>query len=432
MTDPQPESEHLDSALLALSRRPRALLALLRATLPESALESLARDAGTYRKGADVAAALVEPIVQRRKHRRRIVEDLLAALPVDAAPDSAQLASPLARFFRREALLAGLRRFLCAGDLESWERAGELLESWSEWFAPAPEAAPPARPAGVAREEEPPPAPAANKEAEALAARLQEARKETERLADELGRERKRREAIQEQLAESRDAAEEERRRATAAKRKFQQATEASLRERVLEEELEKVRHAREVLAQKFQILEEEREDLHAVLEDHDRFQALPPEEVPSFRARPLQPEERELAETLAARRGSDGTAFRVLVVGGGEPQLRHREKLVEYAQVLGFHSDWRMAEYTSWHKEMERLEIDMARRFDALVILHWNRTTFTRKAREICNRLGQKPCLTCHYEGFTSLRRCLQAVLRQLLGVRPPYSGRGGRDLQL
>ena len=68
--------------------------------------------------------------------------------------------------------------------------------------------------------------------------------------------------------------------------------------------------------------------------------------------------------------------------------------------------------------REMNRLATDMNTRYDALVILHWNRTTFTRKAREICNESGQKPCVTCHYEGFTSLRRTLQETLRQLLAA--------------
>jgi len=112
------------------------------------------------------------------------------------------------------------------------------------------------------------------------------------------------------------------------------------------------------------------------------------------------------------------GRSFKVLVIGGGEPQHRHLDKLEEYAEVMGFESDWRMAEYVSWHKEMNRLGTDMNTRFDALVILHWNRTTFTRKAREICNEAGHKPCITCYYEGFTSLRETLQECLRQLIAA--------------
>ena len=77
------------------------------------------------------------------------------------------------------------------------------------------------------------------------------------------------------------------------------------------------------------------------------------------------------------------------------------------------------MAEYVSWHKEMDKLATDMRTRYDALVILHWNRTTFTRKAREVCNQAGQKPCITCYYEGFTSLRETLQECMRQLLARR-------------
>ena len=76
------------------------------------------------------------------------------------------------------------------------------------------------------------------------------------------------------------------------------------------------------------------------------------------------------------------------------------------------------MAEYQAWHRAMDGLRRDMQERYDALVILHWNRTTFTRKAREICDSGGAKPCLTCHYEGFTNLRESLQECLRELLAA--------------
>jgi hypothetical protein len=74
------------------------------------------------------------------------------------------------------------------------------------------------------------------------------------------------------------------------------------------------------------------------------------------------------------------------------------------------------MAEYVSWNKEMKRLKQDMEKNYDALVILHWNRTTFTKNARAICNAKNQKPCITCHYEGFVNLRQTLQECLGQLL----------------
>nr|MBC8327431.1 hypothetical protein [Planctomycetota bacterium] len=79
-------------------------------------------------------------------------------------------------------------------------------------------------------------------------------------------------------------------------------------------------------------------------------------------------------------------------------------------------HGRWRRAEYTPWHKEITLLSRDMERNFAALIVLHWTRTTSPRRARDICNQQGQKPCLTCHYEGFVSLRQTLQECLRQLL----------------
>ena len=246
--------------------------------------------------------------------------------------------------------------------------------------------------------------------------RLKESGGEVARLQDELGRERKRRHDLAEQLDGLRQELAELRQRLAERKRQQAEAKTPGERERELQQQFAELRHELQILQQKFEIVETERQDLRAVLEDHDRFLEQEPEEVASFRERPLQPEERELAARLTARAQAGVPRYRVLVIGGGEPQLRHRDKFLEFGEVLGFAGEWRMAEYTSWQREMERLENDMRQRFDALVILHWNRTTFAHHARAICNQVGQKPCLTCHYHGFTSLRRSLQETLRQLL----------------
>jgi len=203
--------------------------------------------------------------------------------------------------------------------------------------------------------------------------------------------------------------------RASERKKQLRNAISSSDREDQLEAVLESLRRELNIEKQKRQMVAEESDDLRACLEDRDRFDAVEEEEVPSFRQRPLLDRECTLSEELTARRQA-GQSYRILVVGGGEPQFRHRDKLEEYAEVMGFQSSWRMAEYTSWHKEMDRLATDMNTRYDALIILHWNRTTFTRRARLVCDTAGHKPCITCYYEGFTSLRETMQLCLRQLL----------------
>lgn len=217
---------------------------------------------------------------------------------------------------------------------------------------------------------------------------------------------------LKEELVEAESERRVAEQRATDWKKRLAATAEASEREQLLLRETEEARRDLHLAQQKVELLSFEREDLRAVLEDRDRFDQYREEEVPSFRNRPLLDKENQ----LAARLMDAGAKFRILVVGGGEPQYRHRDKFEEYAEVMGFVGDWRMAEYVSWHKEMDKLATDMNTRYDALVILHWNRTTFTRNAREVCNKAGQKPCITCYYEGFTSLRETLQECLRQLL----------------
>ena len=134
---------------------------------------------------------------------------------------------------------------------------------------------------------------------------------------------------------------------------------------------------------------------------------------MPSFRNRPLTEKEYALGKKLNSAEEQGNSKFRILVVGGGEPQYRHLDKFKEYAKILGFKGTWRLAEYTSWHKEMDRLGRDMASRYDALVILHWNRTTFGRQARAICNQKGQKPCI--NIAGVLNISVTAVVINRQL-----------------
>lgn len=363
------------------------------------------------------SASLADAIGQNPKTREAVVRKLECHAPQIEPPDAKILKPDNLRFFRRQALVSALWQELLRPEEEAWQQVAQNLEAWRDFLGPASEPVeekPAPRPAPPPPSKKPRHGP--RSENQALQQRLRQCQEERNRLQDELGAERQRRQGLREELAETGAERRAERLRATELKRRLESIAAASEREQLLQTEVAETQRQLHVLTQKFQILEEEREDLHGVLEDHDRFQQIPDEEIPSFRDRPLQPEEHALSDRLGALADEGRTPFRVLVVGGGEPQYRHREKLEEYAEVVGFRAHWRMAEYTSWHKEMDRLAADMEQHFDALVILHWNRTTFTRKARAICNKKGQKPCLTCHYEGFVSLRQTLQECLRQLL----------------
>lgn len=398
----------LDTALLFLSRDPSSLAALLQRLLPPAELQKLARLAGRKKAGKPQPslqiAEFLAPIAKLRKATVAALEEQLPE--VDVAPEiEAEQAAETAP----ATLLEALAFDLTTADEPARERLTARLETWMDLLPLREDEAPVKKAAAVSPEA---PAPPVAGKAEVLKEQLRVARRETARLEEELGRERRRRAELKEQLAESDDDRRVAEQRAAEWKKRLAASTEASAREQLLVKEAEEARLDLHVAQQKVELLSFEREDLRAVLEDRDRFDATREEEVPSFRNRPLLDKE----NMLAARLEEHGNRFRVLVVGGGEPQYRHRDKFEEYAEVMGFVGDWRMAEYVSWHKEMDKLATDMNTRYDALVILHWNRTTFTRNAREVCNKAGQKPCITCYYEGFTSLRETLQECLRQLL----------------
>lgn len=409
----------VDSVLLWLSRDGGDLEWLLERMLaPQELLAALREQGAPRRPGSTAAHAVAALLPQNERLRSRVAQRLLEAAPDGPAP---ALPAPAPNGVPAPGLetiaLAPddwrrvLRDALASGSEDGAEAIRSARSRAGDGFAPRADA-----PRDPARRAKPEGAPArraaeAAPAPEAVAERL---RQELAQLQRELAREHTRRRELAEELDRARAELRSESQRASEFKKRLAAAKDPGARERELQELADRAAHEIAVLRQKFGFLEEERDDLRACLEDYDRFLALPAEEVPSFHNRPLLPEEVELKRALESR----GRAFRVLVVGGGEPQHRHTDKLTEYAAAVGFAAEWRMAEYVSWHREIDKLAADMKTRFDALVILHYNRTTFTRHARAICDDAGHKPCITCRYEGFTSLRASLRECLRQLVAA--------------
>lgn len=404
----------IQSSLLEISRDPAHLERALLLFLPKSALQQLAKGAGRRLPGRpDPAAQLAGLLPKQPRLAQQVAEAMARALADKETSGPEGPTSALAQWM--------LQKDHIAEEFVSLLEACAQVPTAETRFEPR-----------QAQEKAKPSAKATPESSEDLAAEVAIAReqKDNQRLKEQLAQVRRILSERQDELGllrkdlrqaeENLERADAERRdaehRASARKRQLQDATASSDREEQLELALESARRELNIEQQKRQMITEESEDLRACLEDRDRFDAFAEEEVPSFRNRPLLDKEKELAQDLA-QHAQSGAHFRILVVGGGEPQLRHQDKLQEYAEVMGFESNWRMAEYTSWHKEMDRLGSDMNTRFDALVILHWNRTTFTRRARKVCDDAGHKPCLTCYYEGFTSLRETMQTCLKQLLG---------------
>lgn len=427
-------ADQLESALLYLGRSPQELGVGLVLLLGSEQVTSLAKNAGRRRAGkVDFAMILADAVLSSEKVRNAVVKALLDSLPEPLLLPELMLDKEHHEHLSRAAKLAVLAQELGSSDEESWESARLHIVAWAAMLL-APEmleddsttaslGADPNlnnHPGASSSQQRASKISKLNsrikkleRDKDGLKARFDESKREVSRLQKEVGIAHTRYQGAREEWTEAKTAASEERRRATEFKRKLNESSSPANRELALSEELEQLAKRLHISEQKFEMVETEREDLRACLEDHDRFNKMPDEELPSFRNRPLISEEQELANLLAAE---DKPPARVLVVGGGEPQYRHLDKFSEYAAVLGFEGSWRMAEYDSWHKEMDRLAKDMESNFDGLVILHWNRTTFTRKAREICNIKGQKPCITCHYEGFVSLRQSLGICLRQIL----------------
>lgn len=405
----------LDSTLLFLSREVQVLAALLERFLAPTECQALARVAGRRKAGKLSAAQQVAEILpQHPKLRKAVVQALWEALPTERK--SADFDQDDAQAQSQETLRSALAYDLVLADGEARQRVLDCMTAWQDYIEVREEAAEETGATSKVKAKPKAEHAAAVTSEEKLAAfkeQLLDARRAQSQLEEEMGQERKRRTELKEQLIDAVSERRDANARAASWKKKLADSSLASDREKDLIEEAVDARQGQHLAEQKLDLLIWERDDLRACLEDRDRFHALVEEEVPSFHNRPLLQKEQDLAALMA----ETGLPFRVLVVGGGEPQYRHRDKLEEYAEVMGFSSTWRMAEYVSWHKEMNKLATDMNTRYDALVILHWNRTTFTKKAREVCNQSGQKPCITCYYEGFTSLRETLQECLRQLLG---------------
>jgi|FLOH01.1.fsa_nt_gi hypothetical protein len=405
----------LDSALLFMSRKPAQLAHLLEWFLPPAVLQELACTSGRRKAGRlQPALAIADVIENHAKLRRNVVTALLSERP-DAEPLAETETDELSGV-APERLLASLFEAMSAEHLLDWQRIPPLADRFGEILVAKEDTPnhPPARALTPSNSRHSAAAGPSNP-LEKLKKQVRSLRAEKAVLQAALGKEHQRKQELLEQVETARSERRDAQTRAAELKRQLVATSSAEERERLLIEESADARRLQHLAEQKIELLVYERDDLRACLEDLDHFDSLTEEEIPSFRNRPLLEKEVRLAQQLER----SGAPFRVLVVGGGEPQFRHQGKLDEYAEIMGFHSHWRMAEYVSWHKEMDRLGTDMNTRFDALVILHWNRTTFTRKAREICNQAGHKPCITCYYEGFTSLRETLQECLRQLLATR-------------
>jgi hypothetical protein len=404
----------VETSLLTASRDPACLERLLRLILENGTLTRLVKGAGRRLPGRpDPAFQLAGLLGRQPGLAGKVAEEVAEAVDRLLAAEATALdGSPLRPL--AQALAAGEAEAACGEKLDACaalpsaeERLKAAAVTPVAATTPVPAAKTPPPPAeGPSRKEQ---------ENRRLKEQLAQLRRVLSEQQGELGELRRSLQKEEEAVALAEAARRDAERRASDRKRQLKDATAASDREEQLELELEEARRALSIERQKRELVALESEDLRACLEDRDRFDAVAEEEIPSFRDRPLLAREQNIAARLEAL-AAGGRQLRVLVVGGGEPQFRHRDKLEEYGEAMGFASTWRMAEYTSWHKEMDRLATDMNTRYDALVILHWNRTTFTRKARQVCDAAGHKPCITCYYEGFTSLRETMQTCLEQLL----------------
>jgi len=429
MTDSQVPalSRRIESALFYLARKPETLACLLEVLLsPSTCLGLLRKIPGHRPVRGGPALELARCLQERPALGRPLARAVADSLPEEEPPPKTFLKKSSGAWLREERLLAALREALAGGEPE-WKQAESWILAWRPFLGKAQDPDLPA-PRQAAS---PPPAPSPavsdgqvdslRREKRQLQKDLRAERRKLARLQKEIGKTREERDEARREAGRARAGTEEERRMAAGWKRELEQAAEPTQREGELKKKLARLRHDHSLLKKKFLIREEEIEDLREIQKDNDHFLTLPEEDIPSFRGRPLQKEEQELAQALEARAADGRRPFRILVVGGGEPQFRHREKLEEFAQVIGFQNTWRLADYSSWHQKINLLKTDMQSRFDALVILHWNRTTFTRVARDICNQAGQKPCITCNYQGFVNLRTTLRECLRQLQAAETP-----------
>lgn len=419
-----PDAERCESALFALARDPQTLAALFRAALGPALLAEQASHLARRRANESSEDALAHAFLENKRARKSLVAAVLGCLPACELPAGDWDAEGLLPHIRPTTVRAALRASLlaCDGEEESTTDAlAEQLQAWEPWLGE-----PPAEQVGASRRPTPKPpprraqrpSPSAEKDLAEKKRQLKLAEKRANDLGQQCSDVSKRLEKEKANHEKAKAQVKFEKRRSTQLKQQLRAARSPSDRLQKAEGQARDARHDLVVLERKFELIQAEVDDLRGVLEDMDLYLAQPEEAVESFRGRPLPAQEQALAETLEGRGIAGAGPFRILVVGGGEPQYRHKDKFREYAALLHFEGKWRMANYTSWQNEMKRLKREMRDRFDAMVILHWNRTTFTKNARRICNDEGQRPCVTCHYEGFVSLRKALQETLRQLLAA--------------
>ncbi|MCI0587075.1 MAG: hypothetical protein L0323_09575 [Planctomycetes bacterium] len=217
-----------------------------------------------------------------------------------------------------------------------------------------------------------------------------------------LGEANERIRALEEDVRRESDARREADRRAAEHKRVKEEALAPSEREAALRTDLDAARRQGEVLGEKLEWLEEQL----ALAQQEE-------EEAPSKPAETA--EEEALAGRVAAFAARRGRRPSVLVIGGARKQYSHKPKFDALKARVGIEGEWEWADYDGWHRRMQRLRHEMDRRHDGLVILHWNRTTFTEKAREAAER-ADRLHRTVQYRGFLSLRRGLLDLLKQIL----------------
>jgi len=271
-------------------------------------------------------------------------------------------------------------------------------------------AVPPERPRGeeaaaeAGRERDEAKARAATLEREAARQReeLARLRRDLDELRRRLGEANETSRGLQARLGAEEQARRDADRRAAEHKRQKEGALTPSDRERDLKKALEDARRENQTLAEKIEVLEDQ-----IALENQ-------PEEEPAA-SRASEDEEVALAPKVRALAARLGRKPAILVIGGAKPQYRHKAKLEALQARVGFEGEWEWADYEGWHRRMERLRNDMERRYDALVILHWNRTTFVEKAKEAADRAGKLQRIV-RYNGFTALRHALLQLLGYLV----------------
>jgi hypothetical protein len=398
MAEPQQElREHLESSLLLLSKDVALCAKFLLAVASTPQLKRLSDSSGFNKPGVVKSEQRIANVLGKHaKLRRATAEQILQNTP---------------KFGDNSQLLEACD-LMCSSDSADWQKAVGSLADFIDDTSPLAATSK----AAASKEKASPPKLSAEQKLKnklvGLKSQLSDSRKQLAGAEQQLHAEHVRKTELKEDLAKSQAEVDGLKRRASELKKDLASSSSSSDREQHLQQLLTESQEAQHLAEKKVEWLNSEREDLRGVLEDRDKFDNLPEENIASFHDRPLLAIENDLRDQIKDAQGK----FNILIVGGGEPQLNHRPKLQEYAGILGFSADWRAAEYVSWHKEIDKLRADMKSKYDALIILHWNRTTFTRNARGACNDAGQKPCITCYYQGFTNLRETMQECLRQLL----------------